>query len=124
MAKIIGLGGFFIKSTDTQRLSAWYESILGIKLETWGTVFSCEDLPRDVSQVFSIMPENTNYQAQDKSYMINWMIDDLDQFKLDLVSKGIQILQEENSEYGKFVHILDPDGNKLELWQPPSLNAD
>lgn len=120
MSKIIGLGGVFIKSPNTIDLRKWYTDTLGIQLEDWGTVLPISNLPASQSQVFSIMPDTTAYQAADKSYMINWMVDDLEKFVENLRKKGQEVELMEKSEYGHFAHLLDPDGNKLELWQPPS----
>ncbi len=117
--KIIGLGGVFIKSPNKDALIKWYEEKLGIKMEDWGTSLSIRSIEKEENQVFSVMPDTTKYLPETKSYMINWMVENMDEFIEIIKSKGVEILHHEASEYGKFAHILDIDGNKLELWEPP-----
>lgn len=117
--KIIGLGGVFIKSSNKDALLKWYDEKLGIKMEDWGVTFSTQALEKDSYQVFSIMPDTTKYIPEEKSYMINWMVEDMDGLVESIRSKGIEIIKQEASEFGKFTHILDLDGNQLELWEPP-----
>ncbi len=117
--KIIGIGGIFIKSNDKERLSQWYQEIFDIKIEDWGTTFSIAKIKAEEMQVFSIFPANTKYLNETQSYMINWMVDDLDALIVNLKSKSIEIIGSDDSEYGKFAWIHDIDGNKVELWQPP-----
>jgi len=117
--KIIGLGGIFIKSGDKQRLSRWYQEIFDIKMEDWGTTFNIAQISDEEIQVFSVFPSDTNYIDSTQSYMINWMVDNLDALVIQLKEKKVEILGIENSEFGKFAWIRDIDGNKLELWEPP-----
>lgn len=117
--KIIGLGGIFIKSGDKQRLSGWYQETFDIKMEDWGTTFNIAQISDEEIQVFSVFPNDTQYIDSNQSYMINWMVDNLDALVIKLKEKKIEILGLENSEFGKFAWIRDIDGNKLELWEPP-----
>lgn len=120
--KIIGLGGIFIRSKDKTKLMNWYRDVMNINIEDWGSVFSLNDIANNENQVFSIFPSDTSYFPSSQSYMINWMIDDLDSFLLNLKLKNIEVLKQEVSEYGKFAWIHDIEGNKLELWEPPKTN--
>jgi predicted enzyme related to lactoylglutathione lyase len=121
--KIIGLGGVFVKSKDKSRLSQWYQDTFDIKMEDWGTTFQISEIKNEDIQVFSVFPDNTKYLNEGQSYMINWMIDDLDSLIEKLKAKHIEILGSESSEFGKFAWINDLDGNKLELWEPPKSNG-
>jgi predicted enzyme related to lactoylglutathione lyase len=76
--KIIGLGGVFVKSKDKSRLSQWYQDTFDIKMEDWGTTFQISEIKNEDIQVFSVFPDNTKYLNEGQSYMINWMVDDLD----------------------------------------------
>lgn len=121
--KIIGLGGVFIKSKDKTRLNQWYQDILDISMEDWGTTFQISQINNEDTQVFTVFPDSSKYFNEDQSYMINWMVDDLEPLKENLKAKNIEILGSQFSEYGKFAWINDPDGNKLELWEPPKIQT-
>jgi len=121
--KIIGLGGVFVKSKDKPRLSQWYQETFDIKMEDWGTTFQISEIKNEDIQVFSVFPDNTKYLNEGQSYMINWMVDDLDGLLEKLTTKNINVLGSESSEFGKFAWINDLDGNKLELWEPPKSNG-
>lgn len=121
--KIIGLGGVFIKSKDKPRLQKWYEDVFDIKMEDWGIIMPITQINPNESQVFSIFPESTNYCHSHQSYMINWMVDDLEKLIEKLKVKNIEINMGEESVYGKFAWLDDCDGNKLELWEPPKINS-
>ncbi|HRE74425.1 MAG TPA: VOC family protein [Flavobacteriales bacterium] len=120
MAKIIGLGGIFFKSPDPAALRKWYCEVLGIKAEEWGTVFPFTENESGYN-VWSVMKSDTEYfSPSTSSFMINFRVDDLDVFIAELIKKNISLCGDpQMGEYGKFAWILDPDGNKLELWQPP-----
>ena len=117
--RIIGLGGVFIKSPNKEALLKWYEETLGIKMEDWGISLPILSLKGD-SQVFSVMPATTKYIPVEKNFMLNWMVEDMNGFLEQIKSKGVDILHQESSDFGKFAHILDLDGNKVELWEPPT----
>lgn len=119
MGKIIGIGGIFMKSPDVKKLAKWYKETLNINMEDWGTTFPISQIKDKEMQVFSVFPADTKYINTSQSYMINWMVDDLDALILDLKAKKIEIIGNEASDYGKFAWINDCDGNKLELWQAP-----
>ncbi len=121
--KIIGLGGVFIKSKDKTKLNQWYQDIFDVTMEDWGTTFQISQINNEDAQVFAVFLDSSKYFNEDQSYMINWMVDDLEPLKEKLKSKNIQILGSQSSEFGKFAWINDLDGNKLELWEPPKIKT-
>ena len=121
MGKAIGLGGIFFKSRDPAALAAWYARHLGLELEEWGGVRFEEDASRPGYVAWSPFPDDTTYFASSQqAYMINFRVDDLagllDQLRADDVE--VDERTEEN-EYGLFGWITDPEGTRIELWQPP-----
>jgi predicted enzyme related to lactoylglutathione lyase len=118
---ITGVGGIFFKATDPKALTAWYRDVLGIKLESWGGAMLRYDAPgHPPAVVWSAFPEATDYFAPStKAFMINFAVDDLDAFLAKLKEKGVAVLKRDDSDpSGSFAWIMDPDGNKIELWQP------
>ncbi len=123
MKRVIGIGGIFIKSKDPKALGEWYQKHLGIVNEGWGAQFLVKDLNevKDAYQLFSPFKADTTYFAPStQSFMINFMVDDLDALLAQLKAEGVEVMEaKEESEYGKFGWCLDPEGNKIELWEPP-----
>ncbi len=122
MAKVLGLGGLFFKSADPVTTNEWYGRVLGIKVEPWGVVFtpdSAASHPGAVT-VFSPFKADTDYFApSDKEFMFNLMVDDLDAMLARCAEHDVlpvKIFPEEAN--GKFAHIMDPEGRKVELWEP------
>jgi predicted enzyme related to lactoylglutathione lyase len=121
--KVIGLGGLFFKSADTAAMRDWYGNVLGMAFEPWGgLVFLPETAAAHpgAGTVFSPFKADTNYFApSDKEFMFNLMVDDLDGILARCADHGVTptggILYEAN---GKFAHIMDPEGRKIELWEP------
>jgi predicted enzyme related to lactoylglutathione lyase len=124
MAKVTGIGGVFFKSSgDHAALAAWYQQHLGLPLESWGGAILRwpDDHASDNGlTVWTVAARDTKWFAPSSaSFMINYRVDDLDALLASLREAGIEILQgPESHENGKFAWIADPDGNKLELWQP------
>lgn len=124
MARITGIGGVFFKSTgDHQALAAWYVKNLGIKLEPWGGAIL--RWPDDTAEdkgltVWNLAAKDSEWFAPSRSqFMINYRVDDMAGLIAQLQSNGVEILKgPEKHENGLFAWIMDPDGNKLELWQP------
>ena len=124
MSRVTGIGGVFFKSkTDPKALAAWYRDHLGVRLEDWGGVIfrwpddKAED--RGVTVWHVAEPGTKWFSPSESAFMINYRVDDLAGLIADLKKAGIQILQGPDSdENGKFAWILDPDGNKVELWEP------
>lgn len=121
MSKILGLGGVFFKTKNLEASKNWYTQILGIPLESWGGMFALKPQFNEY-QVFSIVDEKTEYLNQKQSFMINFVVEDLDAFCEILKSKEVPILKQESSDFGKFAWIEDLDKNKIELWEPSKLN--
>lgn len=124
MAKVTGIGGIFFKSRgDHAALSAWYQQHLGLALEPWGGAILRwpEDKANDGGlTVWNAAKADTKWFApSESSFMINYRVDDMDGLLAQLTAAGIPILKgPESHENGKFAWIMDPDGNKVELWQP------
>ena len=123
MAKVLGIGGVFFKSTDTAALSAWYKKVLGLEFMDWGgVVFTPEAAAKHpgAGTVFSPFKADTDYFAPStKDYMFNLMVDDLDGVLARCKEHGVEPIKLFPDEAnGRFAHIIDPEGNKLELWQP------
>jgi predicted enzyme related to lactoylglutathione lyase len=124
MAKVTGIGGVFFKSTgDHAALAAWYRQHLGIPLEDWGGAIL--RWPDDTAEdrgltVWNAAAKDTKwFSPSSSSFMINYRVDDMDGLVEQLRAGGVEIIQgPESHENGKFAWIIDPDGNKVELWEP------
>jgi predicted enzyme related to lactoylglutathione lyase len=118
--RITGIGGVFFKSKDPKALAAWYRDVMGIKVEDWGGAtlpYDAPDHPPVV--VWSPFPAATDYMAPStREFMVNFAVDDLDAFAAKLAAKGVTVHRQSADENGTFAWILDPDGTKIELWQP------
>ncbi len=121
MARVIGFGGFFFKALDPKALAAWYEKHLHIKIEGFGGAMFAEDSTRPGHVVWSPFKHDTKYFApSDKPYMMNFRVDDLHALLAELRGAGVQVdAKVDESEYGRFGWIMDPEGNRVELWEPP-----
>lgn len=127
MKRVTGLGGFFFKSNDPASLYQWYERHLGIKQENAGAGVTFDwrdaaDPEKTGTTVWAVFPQSTKYFEPSKSsFMMNFRVEDLDALLAALRAEGVQIDPKvEEHAYGKFAWILDPDGNRIELWEPPS----
>jgi predicted enzyme related to lactoylglutathione lyase len=124
MARVTGIGGVFFKSrSDHTQLAAWYARHLGLQLEEWGgAILKCpEDTAEDRGlTVWTVAEKNSQwFSPSESSFMINYRVDDLDALLTQLRRDGVPIVKgPESHENGRFAWILDPDGNKVELWQP------
>jgi predicted enzyme related to lactoylglutathione lyase len=120
MAHITGIGGIFIKSSDPKALSAWYRDKLGIEIESWGGAILKRSDQSPPQAVWSAFDAGTQYFAPStRDVMINFAVDDLDAFLAQIEAKGVTVLGKmETDPNGKFAWVLDPDGTKLEFWQP------
>ena len=124
MAKITGIGGVFFKSAGKGAdLAAWYEKNLGLSLESWGGAILewSNDMGGDGGQtVWSTADHGSKwFSPSDSSFMINYRIDNMDEMLEQLSQNGVEIVKGPDSDYnGKFAWIMDPDGNKIELWEP------
>ena len=120
MARITGVGRIFFKSPDPKALSAWYRDVLGIELSEWGGAMLRTDAPGHPEfVVWSPFAADTSYyEPSTREFMINFGVDDLDAFLAGLEAKGVTPLARKDESYGRFAWLLDPDGTKIELWQP------
>jgi predicted enzyme related to lactoylglutathione lyase len=124
MAKITGIGGVFFKSTsDHKELAEWYSKNLGIQLEPWGGAILkwTEDKAGDGGvTVWHTAAKNTEwFSPSASSFMINYRVDNLSELLAQLQRNGVEILKGPDvDDNGKFAWVLDPDGNKVELWEP------
>lgn len=124
MAKVTGIGGVFIKSSkDKDALNAWYRDVLGLKFEDWGgsIINWTDDVQVDGGMTVwsTAAPDSKWFAPSESTFMINYRIDDMDGMIEQLKAKGVEIIKGPDTDFnGKFAWVLDPDGNKVELWEP------
>ncbi len=122
-SKVTGIGGIFFKCKDPDAVKEWYNKHLGLSTDAYGATFSWKPIgsPDKVAYTqWSPFKENTNYfEPSSKEFMVNYRVENLIELVQELKNEGITVLDEiAEYEYGKFVHILDLEGNKIELWEP------
>ncbi len=123
--KVLGVGGIFFRSKDPAGLGSWYQEHLGFQVEEWGdtrgTSFTPSEMPPASFTVWSAFAAGTEYFGPSgQAYMINLVVDDLDAALENVAAGGAQVLEErEDHDFGRFGWFVDPDGNRVELWQPP-----
>jgi len=126
MQRVTGIGGIFFKARDPEALRAWYKKHLGIDVLEWGgAVFTWTDAagdPTPGATVWSVFDADTNYFAPGTaSFMVNYRVADLEALLETLRAESCNVIDKtESSELGKFGWVIDPEGNKVELWQPPT----
>lgn len=126
MKRVTGIGGIFFQARDPAALRAWYKQHLGIDVQAWGgTAFTWADAagnPTAGTTVWSIGAADSNHFAPStSSFMINYRVDDLHALLEALREEGCNVLEKtDDSEFGKFGWVMDPEGNKVELWEPPA----
>ncbi|MBQ0934493.1 VOC family protein [Ideonella paludis] len=126
MKRVTGIGGIFFKAQDPKALGAWYKKHLGIDVEDWGGFgfrWNSPDNPEGVgSTIWSPFAADSGYFAPSTApFMINYRVHDLHALLAALRAEGVTVMDKvEESEFGKFGWAIDPEGNKLELWQPPA----
>jgi predicted enzyme related to lactoylglutathione lyase len=122
MAKAIGIGGIFFKARDPKALADWYAKHLGLTISDFGGAMFPEDAQRPGVTMWSPFKHDTGYFApSDKPFMVNFRVDDLHALLAQLREAGVQVdAKVEEHEYGRFGWIMDPDGNRVELWEPPA----
>lgn len=124
--RITGVGGIFFKSKDPKALMAWYRDVLGIKLEAWGGAAMTYDAPKHPPAVIvNAFKATTAYMdPSTREFMLNFAVDDLTAYLDRLKAKGVAVLKRDDSDpSGKFAWIVDPDGTKIELWEPKAKPA-
>ena len=123
LPKVTGIGGIFFKSKNPKEISAWYGKNLGLAIDDYGSPFEFRNAnnPDEVNYLrWSPHPESTEYFApSEKAFMINYRVQNIEGLVRNLIANGVTIVDSiVEYEYGKFVHIMDPEGNKIELWEP------
>ena len=121
--KVTGVGGIFFKSKDPKALNEWYGKNLGLVTNEYGSLFEFRSSDRPDQKGYlqwSPFGEKTTYfQPSEKDFMINYRVENMEELVVELKANGVTVLDEiDTYEYGKFVHIMDPEGNKIELWEP------
>lgn len=126
MTRVLGIGGVFFKCADPAATSSWYARVLGMQAQEWGGFIlpfsaATEAKGDAAAGVFAPFPDDTDYFApSDSPVMVNLMVDDLDGVLARAAAEGVaEVKPREESDFGRFGWIMDPDGRKLELWQPP-----
>ena len=126
MKRVTGIGGIFFNAKDPVALRAWYKAHLGIDVQDWGgAAFAWADHagnPTKGTTLWSVgTAEGSPFAPSTSSFMVNYRVDDLAALLEALRSEGCNVLDKtDDSEYGKFGWVMDPDGNKVELWEPPA----
>lgn len=123
MKKVKGIGGIFFKCKDPQEMREWYAKHLGLVTNEYGSLFEfreADDPNQKAHLQWSPFSEKTKYfEPSKKEFMINYRVENISELVKELKGSGVTVLDEiEEFEYGKFVHIMDPEGNKIELWEP------
>ena len=121
MARVLGIGGLFFKSADPAALRTWYGRVLGIEIADWGAFFPIEAAAAKpgAGMVFSPFKADSDYFAPSThDFMFNLLVDDMDGVLAQAKAEGVEPIKVTNESYGRFAHILDPEGRKIELWEP------
>ncbi|WP_448702684.1 VOC family protein [Mucilaginibacter sp. AW1-3] len=122
MKKVTGIGGIFFKCDDPKKMNEWYAKNLGLPVAQYGTMFTWRDSDnpeKEGSTVWSPFAKDTKYfEPSQKDFMINYRVENIEELVEQLKNDGVTIIGEIKAyEYGKFAHIIDPEGNKIELWE-------
>lgn len=121
MAGVIGIGGVFLKFKNPKEMREWYQDVLKMNTNDYGVLFGFNHDTSSIGylQLGTFEADTDYFGKSSQQSMINFRVDNLEEFKVDLINKGTPILDEiESYSYGKFLHIEDPEGNKIELWEP------
>jgi predicted enzyme related to lactoylglutathione lyase len=122
--KVTGIGGIFFFSDSPKETKEWYAKNLGFEINAWGGVsFDSRNInnPEEVNSIqWSLFKNGSEYFAPSKKeFMINYTVQNIEGLVAKMKENGVTVLDEiDNTEYGKFVHIMDAEGNKIELWEP------
>ena len=129
MTRVTGIGGIFIKAKDPDTLRAWYRLHLGLDIQEWGGVSFQWHTPEqpnlDGATIWSIFPSTSNYfDPSSAPFMVNYRVENLDALLEILKAEGCEVdANKQESEYGKFGWVMDPEGNRIELWEPPLVHC-
>jgi len=121
--KVTGIGGIFFKTQNPDKMKEWYNKNLGLVTDEYGSQFEFRNAnnPDEINYLqWSPFSQDTKYfEPSKKEFMINYRVENLVELVSQLKKDGVEIVDEiEEFDYGKFVHIMDPEGNKIELWEP------
>lgn len=121
--KVTGIGGIFFKCKDPQKIKEWYNTHLGLNAGPYGASFEWREMEDSTKKGLTQWNVNTEtaklYEPSTKDFMINYRVEDLEALVEELKKEGVTIVDKiETYDYGKFVHILDIEGNKIQLWEP------
>lgn len=123
MKKVTGIGGIFFKCKDPKKVREWYATHLGLETNEYGSVFEwyqgADNTKKGFTQWSPFMETTKYFEPSTKEFMINYRVENMEALVAELKKNGVTVLDAiEKYDYGKFVHILDPEGNKIELWEP------
>jgi ketosteroid isomerase-like protein/predicted enzyme related to lactoylglutathione lyase len=126
-SRVTGIGGIFFKSQNPKKLIQWYHEHLGIELEgDWGAIFEWREVANPKQKgytVWSPMPKDTNYfDPSQASFMVNYRVANLNELIVQLRNEGVEVSEPEKHPQGLFAWIMDPEGNRVELWEPAETN--
>jgi predicted enzyme related to lactoylglutathione lyase len=122
MEQVTGIGGIFFKAQNPEGLATWYQQHLGLPVNDTMAVFQwrgTEESGGPGQTIWSLMPKDTEYFGPDRpEFMINYRVANIDRMVAQLRAAGVKVDKVEDSDYGKFAWISDPEGNRIELWEP------
>jgi len=123
MKKVTGIGGVFFKCKNPEKMTEWYQKHLGLETNPYGATFEWYESPDSTKKAqtqWTPFPEATKYfEPSTQDFMINYRVENLDALVEELKKEGVTIVDKmETYDYGKFIHILDTEGNKVQLWEP------
>lgn len=125
MKRVTGVGGIFIKAKDPEAMIAWYRKHLGLDIQDWGGAVFRWHTPEEPNEhgatVWTIFPASSSYfEPSAAPFMVNYRVENLEELLAVLREEGCEVDEKtESSEFGKFGWVMDPEGNKVELWEPP-----
>ncbi len=125
MKRVVGIGGIFFKAKDPEKLRQWYQDHLGFAVDAWGGVeFKPSGTPDSIENektIWALFPNDSkHFEPSNQPFMINYRVDDLHTLLTALRSEGCTVdAKVDESEFGKFGWVMDPEGNRIELWEPP-----
>lgn len=127
MAKVLGVGGLFLKANDSEAMKQWYARVLGMEPMAWGgvwmpaTAFAAQP---GAGTVFQAMADGGYFEPSTRDFMFNLVVDDLDGVLARCKANGVEPVKMFPDEVnGRFAHIMDPEGRKIELWEPKPMEA-
>jgi catechol 2,3-dioxygenase-like lactoylglutathione lyase family enzyme len=123
LKRVTGIGGIFFKCKEPAKMRAWYKEHLGLQTNPYGAVFEwrqgTDTLKKGFTQWTPFNEKTGYFKPSDKDFMINYRVANLSALMVQLKKEGVDVLDSvETADYGKFVHIMDIEGNKIELWEP------